>query len=65
VRELEARLNNPSNLTPEERQQSNYLRNLQQNTLNSAENSYSSKYGKLTEDSPNNSNKDKGTNYTP
>ena len=53
VRELEQRLSNSSNLTPEERLQSNYLRNLQQNTLQNAENSYKDKYGKLKEDSPN------------
>ncbi|CAI2192215.1 13242_t:CDS:2, partial [Funneliformis geosporum] len=50
AKELEQRLNNQSNLTPEERQQSNYLRNLQRNTLNSAENNYQSRYGTLNED---------------
>jgi hypothetical protein len=53
ARELEARLSNQSNLTPEERQQSNYLRRLQQNTLQRAESSYRSRYGELTEDNPN------------
>ncbi|CAI2164790.1 4666_t:CDS:2 [Funneliformis geosporum] len=56
----EQRLNNQSNLTPEERQQANYLRNLQQNTLQNAENSYKDKYGELKEDSSNNPNKGKG-----
>ncbi|MCE8163138.1 MAG: hypothetical protein I3273_03155 [Candidatus Moeniiplasma glomeromycotorum] len=50
VRELEARLNNQTNLTPEERQQGNYLQNLQQNTLRNAESSYQSRYGTLNED---------------
>ena len=50
ARELEQRLNNQSNLTPEERQQSNYLRNLQQNTLRNAENAYRERYGSLSED---------------
>ncbi|CAG8753810.1 14655_t:CDS:2, partial [Ambispora leptoticha] len=60
-RELQQRLNNQSNLTPEERQQSNYLRNLQQNTLQNAENSYKNKYGSLVEDKPKGSdNKGKG-----
>ncbi|CAG8610623.1 11329_t:CDS:2 [Ambispora gerdemannii] len=57
VRELETRLANQTNLTHEERLQSNYLRNLQQNTLRSAESSYQSRYGTLTEDNP---NKNKG-----
>src|SRR2546423_461464 len=60
VRELEQRLSNQSNLTPEERLQSNYLRNLPQNTLRSAESSYRDRYGSLTENNSNNSNKDKG-----
>jgi len=59
VRELEQRLRNSSNLTPEERLQSNYLKNLQQNTLQNAENSYKDKYGELKEDSSNNPNKGK------
>ncbi|CAI2196797.1 7360_t:CDS:2, partial [Funneliformis geosporum] len=50
VRELEASLNNQTNLTPEEQQQSDYLRNLQQNTLRNAENNYRSRYGALNED---------------
>jgi hypothetical protein len=50
VRELEARLNNQSNLTPDERQQSDYLRNLQQNTLRNAERNYTDRYGALSED---------------
>ncbi|CAG8451775.1 7335_t:CDS:2 [Scutellospora calospora] len=59
AKELEKKLANQNNLTPEEKQQANYLKKLQQNTLNSAENAYSSKYGKLTEDNPND-NKGKG-----
>jgi hypothetical protein len=58
VRELES--SNQSNLTPEQRQQNDYLRNLQQNTLQNAENSYKDKYGSLVEDKPKGSNKDKG-----
>jgi len=57
VRELEQRLSNQSNLTPEQRQQSNYLRNLQQNTLRNAESAYQSRYGNLSEDG---SDKNKG-----
>jgi hypothetical protein len=58
---LEQRLANQNNLTPQERQQANYLRNLQQNTLQNAENSYKDKYGSLVEDKPKKSdNKDKG-----
>nr|CAG8599392.1 1469_t:CDS:2 [Entrophospora candida] len=45
----EQQLNNP-NLTPEERQMNNYLRNLQQNTLRNAESAYQSRYGSLVED---------------
>jgi hypothetical protein len=59
VRELEQRLSNQSNLTPEERLQSSYLRNLQQNTLQNAENTYRNRYGSLTENNPND-NKGKG-----
>ncbi|MEG7979333.1 MAG: hypothetical protein NY202_05630 [Mollicutes bacterium UO1] len=59
ARELESRLNNQPNLTPEERLQSNYLRDLQQNTLRSAERNYTDRYGNLTEDNSN-GNKDKG-----
>ena len=59
VRELEARLNNQTNLTPEERLQSSYLRNLQQNTLRNAERNYTDRYGSLTENNPS-GNKDKG-----
>lgn len=51
-RELESRLANQNNLTPEERLQSNYLLNLQQNTLKSAETAYQNKYGNLTETNP-------------
>ncbi|CAI2193296.1 15902_t:CDS:2 [Funneliformis geosporum] len=47
--ETKQRLNN-QNLTPQERQQSDYLRNLQQNTLQNAENNYQSRYGALNED---------------
>ena len=50
ARELEARLNNQNNLTPQERQQADYLRNLQQNTLRNAESAYQSRYGSLSED---------------
>src|SRR6185312_355452 len=57
ARELEQRLNNQTNLTPEQRQQSNYLRNLQQNTLRNAESAYQSRYGNLSE---NGSDKNKG-----
>ncbi|CAG8465281.1 10490_t:CDS:10 [Gigaspora margarita] len=57
AKELEKKLANQNNLTPEERQQANYLRRLQQNTLNSAESSYKNKYGSLEEDKSNN---DKG-----
>ena len=57
ARELETRLNNQTNLTPEESQQSNYLRNLQQNTLRNAENAYQSRYGSLNEDGSDNKNK--------
>jgi hypothetical protein len=57
VRELEQRLATNQPITPEERQQSNYLQRLQQNTLRSAENAYSDRYGNLSEDDP---NKDKG-----
>ncbi|CAG8472252.1 2692_t:CDS:2, partial [Scutellospora calospora] len=61
ARSLEQRLSNQNNLTPQERQQSNYLRNLQRNTLNSAESNYKNKYGSLVEDKPKGSdNKDKG-----
>src|SRR5947199_9920383 len=49
AKSLEQRLNN-QNLTPEERQQSDYLRNLQQNTLRNAESAYQSRYGTLSED---------------
>lgn len=52
AKSLEERLNN-QNLTPQERQQSNYLRNLQQNTLRNAESNYRNRYGELTEDDPN------------
>jgi len=57
VRELEQRLSNQSNLTPEQRQQSNYLRNLQQNTLRNAESAYQSRYGNLSENGSNNKGK--------
>jgi len=63
AKELEKKLTNQNSLTPEERQQANYLKKLQQNTLNSAEKAYSSKYGSLSEGNPKNSSKDKGTNY--
>ena len=53
AKELEQRLNNQTSLTPEERQQTDYLRNLQQNTLRNAESAYQSRYGSLTEDNPN------------
>jgi len=49
AKSLEQRLNN-QNLTPQERQQADYLRNLQQNTLRNAESNYQSRYGNLTED---------------
>ncbi|CAG8639989.1 888_t:CDS:10 [Ambispora leptoticha] len=49
ARSLEQRLNN-QNLTPQERQQADYLRNLQQNTLRNAESAYQSRYGTLSED---------------
>jgi len=52
-------LNNQTNLTPEERLQSSYLRNLQQNTLRNAERNYTDRYGSLTENNPS-GNKDKG-----
>ena len=52
ARELEQRLNS-QNLTPQERQQADYLRNLQQNTLRNAENNYRSRYGSLVEDGSN------------
>jgi hypothetical protein len=54
---LEQKLKN-QNLTPEERQQADYLRNLQQNTLRNAESAYRDRYGDLTEDGSD--NKDKG-----
>lgn len=54
ARELEKKLNNQSNLTPQQKQQANYLKKLQQNTLNSAEKSYKDKYGELREESPKN-----------
>ena len=58
---MEQRLRNQNNLTPQERQQSNYLRRLQQNTLQNAENSYKDKYGSLVEDKPKSSSgKNKG-----
>jgi hypothetical protein len=50
VKELEKKLSKPDNLTPEEKQQANYLKKLQQNTLNSAEDAYKNKYGILSED---------------
>lgn len=50
ARELEVRLANQNNLTPEQRQQNDYLRNLQQNTLRNAESNYQSRYGSLSED---------------
>jgi hypothetical protein len=53
AKELERKLNN-QNLTPQERLQSSYLRNLQQNTLRNAENAYQSRYGTLTEDGSDN-----------
>jgi hypothetical protein len=56
ARSLEERLNS-QNLTPEERQQSDYLRNLQQNTLRNAESNYRSRYGSLSEDGSDNKNK--------
>jgi len=49
---MEKSLNN-QNLTPEQRQLNDYLRNLQKNTLLNAENNYRSRYGDLTEDNPN------------
>ncbi|CAG8661868.1 175_t:CDS:2, partial [Racocetra persica] len=52
AKSLEQRLNN-QNLTPQERQQADYLRNLQRNTLRNAENNYQTRYGDLTEDDPN------------
>jgi len=52
AKELEQKLNSQS-LTPQEIQQANYLRNLQQNTLRRAEDNYRSRYGELTEDDPN------------
>jgi len=58
AKSLEQRLNN-QNLTPQERQQSNYLRNLQQNTLRNVESNYQSRYGALSEDD---SDKGKGIN---
>ncbi|MEG7978636.1 MAG: transmembrane domain-containing protein [Mollicutes bacterium UO1] len=53
VRELEQRLNTNQPMTNEERQQTNYLQRLQQNTLQSAERNYTDRYGSLTEDNPN------------
>ncbi|CAG8789856.1 7141_t:CDS:2, partial [Racocetra fulgida] len=57
AKELEKKLANQNNLTPEEKQQANYLKKLQQNTLQSAEKSYKDKYGELKEES---SDKGKG-----
>jgi len=57
ARSLEERLNS-QNLTPEERQQSNYLRNLQQNTLRNAESNYQNRYDNLSEDGSDNKDKD-------
>jgi hypothetical protein len=37
---MEKKLSKPSDLTPKEKLQANYLKKLQQNTLNSAESAY-------------------------
>ncbi|CAI2161860.1 14262_t:CDS:2 [Funneliformis geosporum] len=55
TREMEGRLSDP-NLSPQQRQQVNYLQTIQRNTLQRAEQNYQNKYGNLDE---------KPTNYLP